>query len=482
MKIGYEMSLKQVQKLVITPELRQAITILQLPWMELEQYISEEMLENPLLEFKEKCEDKGTDSSDTQEENELSPEESEEKTNHDIDWQLYFEDASDIGYVAPRESRDEPEVSFESFISYVGTFHDYLMFQLHISSLGEDRMKIGALIIGGIDDDGYLRMEISEVAAMAGVSCAEAEKVLSVIQQFDPAGVGARTLEECLLIQLETLKATDSPSDRLELAERLIKEHLDDVAQGGLVKIAEALGVGVLEVQDACDLIRTLDPKPGRQFGGERGPAYIEPDASIERVGGEYVVTVHDVSAPRLSINPLYRKMLSQVDCQQDGAVDYVKSKLNSALWLIRSIEQRRQTLQKVIECIVKFQRDFLDRGVKHLRPLTLEDVAREIGVHESTVSRATQGKYVATPRGTFELKFFFTSRIPTVYGKGASSESVKKMIREIIEGEDPEKPFSDRVISEMLREQGIMISRRTVAKYREEERIAASTLRKRFC
>jgi RNA polymerase sigma-54 factor len=481
-KIGYEMSLKQVQKLVITPELRQAITILQLPWMELEQYISEEMLENPLLEFKEKDEERGPDSADIQEQDELSPNEAEEKTNHDIDWQLYFEDASDIGYVAPRESRDEPEVSFESFISYVGTFHDYLMFQLHISSLGEDRMKIGALIIGGIDDDGYLRMEISEVAAMAGVSCAEAEKVLSVIQQFDPVGVGARTLEECLLIQLETLKATDSPSTRLELAERLIKEHLDDVAQGGLVKIAEALEVGVLEVQDACDLIRTLDPKPGRQFGGERGPAYIEPDASIERVGGEYVVTVHDVSAPRLSINPLYRKMLSQVDCQQDGAVDYVKSKLNSALWLIRSIEQRRQTLQKVIECIVRFQRDFLDRGVKHLRPLTLEDVAREIGVHESTVSRATQGKYVATPRGTFELKFFFTSRIPTVYGKGASSESVKKMIREIIEGEDPEKPFSDRVISEMLREQGIMISRRTVAKYREEERIAASTLRKRFC
>jgi RNA polymerase sigma-54 factor len=481
-KIGYEMSLKQVQKLVITPELRQAITILQLPWMELEQYISEEMLENPLLEFKEKDEERGPDSADIQEQDELSPNEAEEKTNHDIDWQLYFEDASDIGYVAPRESRDEPEVSFESFISYVGTFHDYLMFQLHISSLGEDRMKIGALIIGGIDDDGYLRMKISEVAAMAGVSCAEAEKVLGVIQQFDPVGVGARTLEECLLIQLETLKATDSPSGRLELAEKLIKEHLDDVAQGGMVKISEALEVGVLEVQDACDLVRTLDPKPGRQFGGERGPAYIEPDASIERVGGEYVVTVHDVSAPRLSINPLYRKMLSQVDCQQDGAVDYVKSKLNSALWLIRSIEQRRQTLQKVIECIVKFQRDFLDRGVKHLRPLTLEDVAREIGVHESTVSRATQGKYVATPRGTFELKFFFTSGIPTVYGKGASSESVKKMIREIIEGEDPKKPFSDRVISEMLREQGIIISRRTVAKYREEERIAASTLRKRFC
>jgi RNA polymerase sigma-54 factor len=481
-KLGYEMSLKQVQKLVITPELRQAITILQLPWMELEQYLSQEMLENPLLEFKDKGDERGADSSDVREQGESSPDEGEEKTDHDIDWELYFEDASDIGYMAPQGSWDEPDVSYDSFISYASTFHDYLMFQLHISSLSDAWMKIGALIIGGIDDDGYLRMTISEIAAMAGVSCAEAEKVLSVIQQFDPTGVGARTLEECLLIQLETLDATQHPSDKLELAKRLIKGHLDDVAQGGLVKISEALEVGVLEVQDACDLIRTLDPKPGRQFGGERGPAYIEPDASIERVGGEYIVTVHDVSAPRLSINPLYRKMLSQADCQQDAAVDYVKSKLNSALWLIRSIEQRRQTLQKVIECIVRFQRDFLDRGVKYLKPLTLEEVAREIGVHESTVSRATQGKYVATPRGTLDLKFFFTSGIQTVYGKGASSESVKKMIREIIEGEDPKHPFSDRVISEMLREQGIMISRRTVAKYREEERIAASTLRKRFC
>lgn len=483
MKIGYEMSLKQVQKLVITPELRQAITILQLPWMELEQYISEEMLENPLLEFKDKDEEQGPDSScDIQDEDEFSPDEIEGQTNHDIDWQLYFEDASDIGYVAPWQGYDEPEVSYESFIGHIGTFHDYLMFQLHLSPISEDRMKIGAFIIGGLDDDGYLRMKISEIAAMSGVSCDEVESVLSVIQQFDPAGVGARSLKECLLIQLETLKAKDIPTSRLELAKTLIEEHLDDIAQGGLIKIAEALEVGVLEVQDACDLIRTLDPKPGRQFRSERAPAYIEPDASIERVGGEYIVTVHDVSAPRLSINPLYRRMLSAADGNQDAAKDYVKSKLNSALWLIRSIEQRRQTLQKVIECIVKFQRDFFDRGVKYLSPLTLEDVAREIGVHESTVSRATQGKYVATPRGTFELKFFFTSGIQTVHGKGASSESVKKMIREIIEGEDPEKPFSDRAIREILIEQGIMISRRTVAKYREEEGIAPSTLRKRFC
>jgi RNA polymerase sigma-54 factor len=479
-KLGYEMSLKQVQKLVITPELRQAITILQLPWIELEQYISEEVMENPFLELGDKVEPAGQDLSDVREEAGLSANEAEE-ARHDIDWQLYFEDASDIGYIGSRVNRNQPEPSYESFIGSESTFHDYLTFQLRISPLDEDRMRIGALIIGGIDDDGYLRMDISEIADMAGVSPEEAAKVLSIIQQFDPTGVGARTLEECLLIQLESLRSTGISCDKLELAERLIKEHLDDIAQGGFVKIAEALGVDVVEVQEACDLIKTLDPKPGRQYSGGRGPAYIEPDASIERVGDEYVVTVHDVSAPRLSINPVYRKILGQVDPQQDGAVDYLKSKLNSALWLIRSIEQRRQTLQKVIESIVKFQRDFFDKGVKHLKPLTLEDVAREIGVHESTVSRATQGKYVATPRGMFELKFFFTSGIPTVYGKGASSESVKKMIREIIEGEDPNKPLSDRAISEMLREKGIMISRRTVAKYREEERIAPSTLRKRF-
>ena len=273
-------------------------------------------------------------------------------------------------------------------------------------------------------------------------------------------------------------KEIDSPK-KLNLAESLIKGYLDDVAQGRLIKISEELEVEVLEVQAACDLIRTLDPKPGRQFPGESKSAYIIPDASIEKVSGEYIVTIHDVSAPRLTINPLYRRMLSQA--QQDAAVDYVKSKLNSALWLIKSIEQRRQTMQKVIESIVDFQRDFLDMGVKYLRPLTLEDVARKVGVHESTVSRATQGKYVSTPRGTFELKFFFTSGLQTTYGKGASSESVKKMIREIIESENSKDPYSDRVISEILHKQGIMISRRTVAKYREEEHIGSSTSRKRF-
>jgi RNA polymerase sigma-54 factor len=475
------MNLKQVQKLVITPELRQAITILQLPWMELEQYIAEEMLENPLLELKDKDEDRDGDMPDIQEGNDPL-EEDEDRTDHDIDWELYFEDASDIGYTGPRERRSEPQVSYESFVSDIGTFHDYLMLQLHLSSLSEAQMRVGAVIIGGIDDDGYLRMEISEIASMSGDSCQEVETVLRVIQQFEPTGVGARTLKECLLMQLETLKTSNIASDKLELARNLIEEFLDDMAQGGLIKIAAKLEVDVMEVQDACDLIRTLDPKPGRQFSGEHGPAYVEPDASIERVGDEYVVIVHDVSAPRLSINPLYRRMLSTSDKNQNEAVDYVKSKLNSALWLIRSIEQRRQTLEKVIECIVRVQRDFFDRGVKYLRPLTLEEVANEVGVHESTVSRATAGKYVATPRGTFELKFFFTSGVPTVYGRGASSESVKKMIHEIVDGEDREKPLSDRAIKEVLLRQGIKISRRTVAKYREEEGILASTLRKRFC
>ncbi|NLS45128.1 MAG: RNA polymerase factor sigma-54 [Firmicutes bacterium] len=463
MKLGYEISLKQVQRLIMTPELRQAITILQLPWMELEQYIAKEMLENPLLEFEDKNEDVSKDLTD------------------DIDWPSYFENAGDTGYAVSSGIEKSPKVQYESFVSYVGTFHDYLTLQLHLSSLDEKQMEIGNLIIGGIDDDGYLCMGIPEIASISGACCDKVEAVLKVIQQFDPAGVGGRTLEECLLIQLEALQETDIPADRRELAKILIEGYLDDIAQGGLVKISGVLGVEVLQVQSACDLIRTLDPKPGRQFSGGRRPSYIRPDATIDKIGDEYIVTVHDISAPRLGINALYRRMLKSGDARDAAAAEYIKSKLNSALWLIRSIDQRRQTLQKVIESIVKLQRDFFDKGVKFLKPMTLAEIAEEIEMHESTVSRATTGKYVATPKGTFELKYFFTSGVPTVQGKVASSESVKKVIREIIEKEDPEKPFSDRAIKDILFEQGTIISRRTVAKYRDEEGIAASPLRRRF-
>ncbi|MEW6230595.1 MAG: RNA polymerase factor sigma-54, partial [Bacillota bacterium] len=324
------------------------------------------------------------------------------------------------------------------------------MFQLHLAPLSQEQTRIGSIIIGGIDDNGYLRMTIPEVAAMAGVPEDQVEVVLKVIQGFEPSGVGARSLQECLLIQLDTLNLDAAD---LDLTRAVIQHHLDEVAEGKLAKIAERLGRSVAEVQRACDIVKTLDPKPGREFAGARGAGYIEPDVVVERIDDGYVVVVNDVSAPRLSINPVYREMLKKPGMEA-GAVEFVKSRLNSAMWLIRSIEQRRQTLYKVTECIVRFQRDFFDRGIKYLKPLTLKEVADEIGVHESTVSRATAGKYVQTPRGVYEMRFFFTSGIPTECGAPASSESVKRMIRDVVEAEDPRKPLSDQAIVQVLRRQ----------------------------
>jgi len=500
-RMGYEMSLKQVQKLIVTPELRQAITVLQLPWTELQEYIETEMLENPVLEFADadgsepSAADAGigtageprTDApvdrggaTGTGEDG--SPELSETKAGPDpdgpdIDWQNYFDDASDLGYVAPRERHDERELSYESYVGHQESFQEHLMFQLRLAPLDDEGVRIGSLIIGGIDDDGYLRMEVSEIAAMAGVSPERVERVLKVVQGFEPTGVGARSLEECLLIQLDTL---DISKDERGLASVLIRYYLDDVAAGRLAKIAQRLQRAVPEIQRACDIIKTLDPKPGREFSGERPAGYIVPDVTVEKAGDDYVIVVNDVSAPRLTINPTYRDMLRRPG-QESSAVEFVKSKLNSAMWLIRSIEQRRQTLYKVAECIVRFQRDFFDKGIKHLRPLTLKEVADEIGVHESTVSRATAGKYMQTPRGVYEMRFFFASGVQTVGGDSASSESIKRMIRELIESEDPRDPLSDQAIADRLRAQGILISRRTVAKYREEEMIPASKQRRRF-
>ncbi len=488
MRMGYEMSLKQVQKLVITPELRQAITVLQLPWLELQEYIASEMLENPVLELKDgpdgirassQEQETGPGASRGDPDSGANAEASGESDSKgpDIDWQSYFEDASDIGYVGPRENREQPEASYESYVGAQESFQDHLMFQLRLAPLSNEEMRIGSVIIGGIDDDGYLRMPTAEIAEMAGASEDEVERVLGVVQGFEPSGVGARSLRECLLIQLETL---DLRPEARDLARTLIQYHLDEVAEGRLAKVAEQLGKPVTEVQEAYDVVKTLDPKPGREFAGPREACYIEPDVVVERFGDDYVIVVSDVSAPRLGINPVYREMLRRPEAEP-SAVDFVKARLSSAMWLIRSIEQRRQTLYKVTECIVGFQREFFDKGIKYLRPLTLREVADEVGVHESTVSRATAGKYVQTPRGVFEMRFFFTSGIATERGGAASSESVKRMIHEIVEAEDPRSPLSDQAIGELLREQGILISRRTVAKYRDECRIPASKLRKRF-
>ncbi|MCG4582749.1 RNA polymerase factor sigma-54, partial [Anaerosalibacter bizertensis] len=314
---------------------------------------------------------------------------------------------------------------------------------------------------------------IDSLAEDLHVSLERVEKVLLQIQTFDPVGVGARDLKECLIIQLKDRKIDD------ENAYRIVEDYLEDVAHNRLLKMSKELGIELKKVQDICDYIKTLEPKPGRCFSGDvEEVKYITPDITLRYLDGEYIIILNDITAPRLNINRFYRELMSKSD--DPNIIEFLTDKLNSAMWVIKSIEQRRMTIYNVVESILKFQKDFFERGEKALKPLTLKDVADDIGVHESTVSRATNGKYIQTPRGLFELKYFFTSGVTS--GKGdVSATSIKAMIRDLIEKEDPKKPLSDQKISNILKGKSISISRRTVAKYRDEMDIPSSSIRRRY-
>ncbi|NLX62610.1 MAG: RNA polymerase factor sigma-54, partial [Tissierellia bacterium] len=388
-------------------------------------------------------------------------------------WKEFIEKYDDISY-KPEVDKNEKEYNYENFVSTSSSLKEYLLFQLNVLKLNTIDYIIGRAIIENIDDNGYLMVTVEQLSEEIGVSPERIENVLSIVQTFDPSGVGARDLKECLLIQV---KEDNVKNPNVEL---IIKKYLKDIAYNRISKIAKELNIDEKEVQDICDYIKTLEPKPGRLYENSSGDVkYIIPDAIIEYVDGEYVIILNDVTAPRLNINKFYREML-----RKEGDVEaseFLKEKLSSAMWLIRSIEQRRMTIYNVVKSILKHQREFFENGEKALKPLTLKEVADDINMHESTVSRATNGKYIQTPRGLYELKYFFTSGLSTKEGEDVSSTSIKAMIKEIIDGEDPKKPLSDQKISNMLKDRGIKISRRTVAKYRDEMDIPSSTMRKRY-
>jgi len=451
----YGLSLQQTQKLIMTPQLRQAITILQLGALELSQYILEQIYENPLLEL-------GDDPAHSNHERDI------EELMSEPEWLQYFDDSSDLGYVASYSDAPPP---YESVISQSPTLQEHLLFQVHLLSLTPEELRIAEYFIGNLDRFGYLKVGVPDVCRDLGVSESTAEKVLMMLQSLDPPGVCARDLQECLLIQAAI--RGEGP-----LVMRIIREHLEDLGMGKYCRIGEKLGVAATEVQKAADRIKTLNPRPGNGFGGGQDTRYIIPDVTVHRVDGEYVVQVNDSAVPRLGISRTYRKILSERG--EEETRKFVEAKLSSALWVLRSIEQRRMTLYKVVESIVKIQRDFFDRGIRHLKPMTLRDVAALIGMHESTISRATANKYVQTPHGVFELRFFFSSGVESQKGK-LSALSVKKHIREMIMREDPKDPLSDQRIAEILASRGIYISRRTVAKYRADAGILPSCQRKRY-
>lgn len=468
MRLGYGLSLEQTQKLIMTPELRQAITILQLSALELSTYVEEQLLENPLLEAQdENRELKGEDESSSEVEKAA-----DEKW--EVDWQDYFQDQDENRIRQERVVADaEEKQRFDPFITASPTLLEHLLEQLHVQKVSAS-LFVAEYIVGNLNEQGYLTLTLKEIAQETNTSLETVEEALAVVQSLDPLGVGARNLEECLILQLPLL-----PDYPPELPEFL--KYLEDLATGRFQKIAHALKITLSKVQELADLVRQLDPKPGLRFGGPGDVRYVVPDVVIEEVGGEFIILVNDITVPRLGINKAYREALSHEEGTDTRK--FVEQKLNAAAWLIRSIDQRRLTLYKVANAIVKWQADFLRFGIRHLRPLTLRDIAEEIGVHESTVSRATSHKYVQTPRGIFEFKFFFANSKGRGHNNDSdiTTEGIKVALREIISSENPKNPYSDQKIADLLKTKNMEISRRTVAKYRDELGIAATTVRKRY-
>lgn len=467
-----KLSLRQTQRMVMTPMLQEAISLLQLSRLEMLQALRQQVEENPVME--EVME--GVEEPDESQEMQSVAEEPTAETNGegpvaDIDWESYLQDASDYRPSIQREQIDP--FDGESLLTRPSSLEDHLLFQLHLTARDPELLNLGSYIIGDLDDNGYLRSGVEELASLAGATQESVEAALRYVQGFDPAGVGARDLRECLLIQLS------ARSERNEVAEAIVSSHLHDLERGQLGKIADALGISLKETQEARALIRSLEPKPGKTLSGEE-PRYITPDVYVLKIDGRFLVTLNEEGLPRLRISPYYREILSKRRVVPQEARNYVEEKMRSALWFIRSIEQRKRTLLKVTESLVKFQRDFFDDGISHLKPLTLREVADDISMHESTVSRVTTSKYVQTPQGLFELKYFFHRGVPSTAGDTVSSLKVKDLVRRYLTGEDSRKPLSDQKIVEILaRAHGVEIARRTVAKYRGQLRIPSSNQRR---
>lgn len=466
----------------MTPQLQQAIKLLQLSRMELMDVVREELEENPVLEEgQETPEDKAQSEEELAAENtdEAAPEALKEIEGDgdgmaDIDWKTYLESYSLGGTTADSYEDDEDRPSYENLLTKKPSLTDHLMWQLGLSRLENREREVAAEIIGNVDDDGYLQVSIEELSAQIGCDPEQAEKILSAVQDFDPAGVASRNLQECLLKQVDQLGMTE---DAVGI---ILRDHINDLENRRYQVIARCLQIPLDDVFSAAKFISSLDPRPGSQFGQE-DVHYIIPDIFVYKISDEYIVVLNDEGLPNLRINSFYRNALSGAEQLDEKAGEYIQEKLRGALWLIKSIHQRQRTIYRVTKSIVKFQRDFFDRGVEHLKPLVLRDVAEDIEMHESTVSRVTTNKYVQTPQGLFELKYFFNSGINTTGGDAVASESVKSKIKEIITAEDARKPFSDQKIVEILRSQGIDIARRTVTKYREMLGVGSSTQRKRL-
>jgi RNA polymerase sigma-54 factor len=494
MAIELKQSLKLAQHLVITPQLQQAIKLLQMSRLELSTMIQQELVENPVLE---ELDGEGPSDEDVAAENaeksqgELTQEAKDEDKGHthemdpvgnadgelkepaDFDWENYLGNYNAPWPTTP-PANFEDLPTFESTLTKSESLQEHLIWQLHLSTFSSEEIEIGTEIIGNINDDGYLACSIDEIAQQIKQPANKIEALLKRIQEFDPAGVGARDLQECLLLQTKHLGAD------ADVIQQMIAHHMHDLERHNYPHIAKKLKQSSDHIRHLAKVIHELEPKPGRPFS-EDNTHYITPDVTIYKIGDEYEVVLNEDGLPKLQVSNFYRRAMTQKDAANGEAKDYIQDKLRSALWLIKSIHQRQQTLYKVTTSIFKFQRDFLEKGVTQLKPMILRDVADDIGMHESTVSRVTTSKYVHTPRGIFELKYFFNSSIQQVEGRDIAAEAVKTHIKKLIDSEDPRKPLSDQDLVASLKGANIAVARRTVAKYREMMNIPSSSHRRRM-
>lgn len=495
MALEQKLALKLAQKLVMTPSLQQAIKLLQMTRMELRQVVAEELEENPLLEELEGVDEEREEESaaeaegDSEEATAKDDEPIGEELDHqesieDIDLDAYFRNEWE-GSSAPRmhEQREAPPL--ENTLTREPDLYDHLLFQLHMSEAGARECEIAELIIGNLDDDGFLTVTVDELLEAKPENPddppferEEIERALQRVRGFDPPGVACHTVQESLLAQLAVAGAAENGQDTL--AHKLVAEHWEALLRRQFPAIAKELEVPLAELEPVIERIRALQTRPGRGWGRDQ-THYVEPEVAIVKVGDDYAIQLNDDGLPRLRISGAYRRMLrrAQADQDQTDTRQYLKEKMRAAAWLIKSLDQRQRTIYKVTESILRQQREFFDHGIEHLKPMVLRDVAEDIGMHESTVSRVVSNKYMETPRGVFPLKYFFHSGLDRAYGGDISSLTVKKRIRELIESEDAKHPFSDSALARALKREGISIARRTVAKYRDELRIPSSTDRK---
>jgi RNA polymerase sigma-54 factor len=473
MAIQQKLQTKLAQKLILTPALQQAIKLLPMSTLELADLLTQEVVENPLLE---EIPTEELQATETPVEEKAEEKTAAEKTDswEDADYDYFFGEYLDDGY-RPRMQQEVRELPpIENTLSTSSSLTDHLEWQLSLQTDVEAIREIGEAIIGNLDDDGYLVASVDEIAAMGPWPIEDVEKALRLVQSFDPIGVAARDLQECLMLQLRHLHLDGTP------AETIVAEHLRLLHNHQMPELAKKLGLSIEDVKHHVEIIQHLDPKPGSRFNPQPSQ-YVIPDVYIIKVEDQYVAVLNEDGLPQLRISPTYRRLLDKSATTENSAETraYVKDKFRSALWLIKSVEQRQKTIHKVATSIINFQRDFLDHGIEHLRPLVLRDVANDIGMHESTVSRVVTNKYMHTPQGVFEMKYFFHSGISSSYGEAVSSVTIKNRIRKIIEGEDPRKPLSDSKIVSILQREGLILARRTIAKYREELKIPTSNQRK---